>query len=378
MLYLVILALLLISENVDLTMTQKRYSIITGTGSYIPRRVVPNSDFLDHTFLNRDGTPLAKDNEETITKFVEITGIEERRYAEKGVQASDMGAGAATEALSAANLDPETLDYIIVAHNFGDIREGDTRVDMVPSLAARVKHKLGIQNPHCVAYDVPFGCPGWVQGVIQCNYYLRSGDASAGLVIGTETLSRICDPHDRDSMIYSDGAGAAVLESRSGSSPAGILSHATRSDTEEQAYYLKMCTSFDPGKNDSLYMKMDGRKLYQYALTHVPGVVKTSLEKAGIDFSDVAKIFIHQANAKMDRAILQRVAKLYGLDEVSDDIMPMSIARLGNSSVATVPTLLDLVVRGKMENHHIKEGDVIVLASVGAGMNINSIVYRVP
>lgn len=358
-------------------MAQKRYSIITGTGSYIPGRVIPNTDFLDHTFLNRDGTPLDKDNEETIKKFAKITGIEERRYAEEGVLASDMGAEAGRKALSSANLDPETLDYIIVAHNFGDVREGDTRVDMVPSLAARVKHKLGIQNPHCIAYDIPFGCPGWVQGLIQCNYYLRSGDASAGLVIGTETLSRVCDPHDRDSMIYSDGAGAAVLEGRSSGNSVGILSHTARSDTKEQAYYLKMCPSYHPGKNDSLYMKMDGRKLYQYALTHVPGVVKTSLEKAGIDFSEVAKIFIHQANAKMDMAILQRLAKLYGHDEMADDIMPMSISRLGNSSVATVPTLLDLVLRGKKDDHQLQKDDIIVLASVGAGMNINSIVYRV-
>ncbi len=306
-------------------MEVEKYSVITGTGSYIPRRKVSNTDFLENTFLDTDGTPLDKDNEETIQKFAEITGIEERRYADDDVLASDMGAEAGEQALLSAELDPEKLDYIIVAHNFGDIRADNPRVDMVPTLASRVKHKLGIKNPYCVAYDLPFGCPGWTQGLIQCNYYLRSGDASAGLVIGTETLSRVCDPHDRDSMIYSDGAGAVVLEGRQNSTPVGILSHSARTDTQEQVYYLEMDSSYNSDNDDALYMKMEGRKLYQYALTHVPNLVKTSLEKANVGFGEVAKVLIHQANAKMDAAILQRLAKLYGYNEISEDIMPMTI-----------------------------------------------------
>jgi 3-oxoacyl-[acyl-carrier-protein] synthase-3 len=357
-------------------MGDTRYAVITGTGSYIPCRKIPNTNFLENTFLNNDGTPFEKDNEETIQKFSEITGIEERRYAKDDVMASDMGAKAGEQALSSAGLDREKLDYIIVAHNFGDVRADNPRVDMLPTLASRVKHKLGIKNPYCIAYDLPFGCPGWIQGLIQSNYYLCSGDASTALVIGTETLSRVCDPHDRDSMIYSDGAGAAVLESRPSSTPVGILSHSARTDTEEQAYYLKMDSSNNSDNDDSLYMNMNGRKLYQYALTHVPELVKTSLEKANVDFDEVAKILIHQANAKMDAAILQRLGKLYGYNEVSEDIMPMTISRLGNSSVATVPTLLDLVLRDEMANHQIEKEDIIVLASVGAGMNINSIVYQ--
>lgn len=126
-------------------MEEKKYSVIAGTGSYIPRHKVPNTDFLENTFLDTDGTPLDKDNKETIQKFAEITGIEERRYADDDVLASDMGAQAGEQALASAKLDPEKLDYIIVAHNFGDIRADNPRVDMVPSLASRVKHKLGIK-----------------------------------------------------------------------------------------------------------------------------------------------------------------------------------------------------------------------------------------
>lgn len=351
-------------------------TVISGTGSYIPTRKVTNADFLENTFLDRDGTPLEKDNRETIQKFSEITGIKERRYADDDVLSSDMGAEAGEKALEASGVDREDLDYLVVAHNFGDIRADNHRVDMVPSLASRIKHKLGVSNPGCVAYDLPFGCPGWLQGIIQCDYYLRSGDAKSCLVIGTETLSRVCDPHDRDSMIYADGAGATVLQARKGDTPAGILSHAARTDTDEQAYFLKMDASYNKESDNTLYMKMDGRKLYQYALSNVPGLVKSSLDKAGIDLEKVSKVLIHQANAKMDAAILQRLAKLYDADVAAEELMPMTISWLGNSSVATVPTLLDLILREKIDGHRLSGGDIIVLASVGAGMNINSVVYR--
>jgi 3-oxoacyl-[acyl-carrier-protein] synthase III len=353
-------------------------TLITGTGSFIPDRVVSNDDFLNHTFLESNGAPFEKSNEETIQKFREITGIEERRYADNDMMASDMGALAGEQALEMAGIDRESLDYIIVAHNFGDVRADNLRVDMLPALASRVKYKLGITNPSCIAYDLPFGCPGWLQGVIQAHYFIQSGDAKAALVIGTETLSRVSDPHDRDSMIYADGAGATVLQAGNGSdSDAGILSHAARTDTESQAFYLSMNRSFNSQNGDTLYLKMDGRKLYSYALQNVPGLVKQSIDKAGVELGDIRKVLIHQANEKMDEAILQRLFKLYGQETIPEGIMPMTIGRLGNSSVATVPTLLDLILRKKMNGHTINPGDIIVLASVGAGMNINSVVYRI-
>ncbi|PAU95103.1 3-oxoacyl-ACP synthase [Aliifodinibius salipaludis] len=360
-------------------MVHNNRSIITGTGSYIPPNKVPNEHFLDRTFLNADGSSFDKTNEEIIQKFEEITGIKERRYAADDVLASDMGAKAAEKALEDAGLEPEELDYIIVAHNFGDVRADNPVTDMVPSLASRVKQKLKIDNPYCVAYDLPFGCPGWTQGIIQSNYYLQSGDASSCLVIGTETLSRICDPNDRDSMIYADGAGATVLESRKTDEDIGILSHAARTDAKEEAYFLRMEPPFDSDSAEApLYMHMDGRKLYQYALTNVPDLVKSSLEKADLDFEDVHKVLIHQANAKMDAAILKRLGKLYDNQEVSDGLMPMTISWLGNTSVATIPTLLDLIRKNKMEDHQIESGDSLVFSSVGAGMNINSVVYQTP
>ncbi|HSM61313.1 MAG TPA: 3-oxoacyl-[acyl-carrier-protein] synthase III C-terminal domain-containing protein, partial [Longimicrobiales bacterium] len=137
--------------------------------------------------------------------------------------------------------------------------------------------------------------------------------------------------------------------------------------------------SYGPGcKGDRLYLKMDGRKVYEYAVQTVPGVVRDSLERAGLTLADVAKVLVHQANAKMDDAILRRLFRLYGVDEATDGNMPMTISWLGNSSVATLPTLFDRIRRGCMRGHELAPDDVIVFASVGAGMNVNSLVYRCP
>jgi 3-oxoacyl-[acyl-carrier-protein] synthase-3 len=353
--------------------------VIIGTGKAIPPVVVPNSDFLNNEFYMDYGEPVdPSTNEKVIEKFHKITDISERRYVEDGQVASDLGAEAGAAAIEDSGIDPESLDYIIVAHNYGDVKETDRYVDTLPTLAARVKQALAIANPSCIAYDLPFGCPGWVQGVIQSHYFLQSGDAHRALVIGADTLSRVSDPHDRDSMIYADGAGAVVLDAQGGPDEVGILAHAMRSDTIKHARLLWMGPSYKESHDpERLFIKMYGRKLYTYALNHVPGVVKGSLDRAGLDLSDVKKVFLHQANAKMDEAIVSRLFRLYKAgDPDTVDIMPMSIATLGNSSVATVPTLLDLVLKGELGSHRVNSGDVIVLASVGAGMNVNSIVYR--
>lgn len=353
---------------------------IVATGSSIPARCVPNEAFLEHRLFADHGRPFdPADNPKIISRFLEITGITERRHVPDDLVASDLAIEAAGHALAGAAIDPETLDYLIVAHNFGDVKAGNRRSDLVPTLAARVKRALGIASPACVAYDLPFGCPGWLQAVIQADYFLRSGDAKRALVIGAETLSRVSDPHDRDSLLYADGAGAALLEARPGPGPAGVLAHATRSDTLEHARLMWMGRSHDPQfEDDRLFLKMHGRQLYEYALATVPGVVRQSLDKAGLTLTDVDKVLIHQANSKMDEAILKRLFKSYGVEEIPEGIMPMTIARLGNSSVATLPTLLDLIWRGRLEGHQLASGDLVVFASVGAGMNVNSLVYRCP
>lgn len=354
------------------------YSVISGTGCYIPTERVKNEDFLSNEFYGSDGKKLGKSNDVIINQFLDISTIAERRHVSDDLVASDIAYFAAKNALESSNTDKESLDYIIVAHNFGDIKKNNRRTDIVPSLAARVKFKLGINNPNTIAYDTSFGCPGWLQAVIQANYYIKSGDAKKVMVIGAETLSRISDPHDRDSMLYADGAGATILQAVESDSPVGILAHKTRSDTLNYSQMLFMDKSNYIGSelDNELYLKMNGRKLYQYALENVPQTVKECLDRSNISVNDVKKILIHQANGKMDDAIVKRLFNLYGLESYSSNIMPMTISWLGNSSVATIPTLLDLIRKDKLEGHNINKGDVLVLASVGAGMNINSLVYK--
>ena len=140
---------------------------------------------------------------------------------------------------------------------------------------------------------------------------------------------------------------------------------------------LKMDTTYDPEcRSEALYLKMRGRKLYEYALMNVPGVIVDSLQKAGLELGAIDKILIHQANGKMDRAIAKRLGQRCATTLETDRLVPMTVSWLGNSSVATLPTLLDLILRGQLEDHTLNSGDNVIFASVGAGMNINSVVYR--
>ena len=337
---------------------------ITGSGSYIPTEIVSNIDFAKHVFLNDDGTPFPHPNDVVAQKFLEITGIQERRYVTSDLNTSDIATIAAKKAIEEAQIDPETLDYIIFAHNFGNVKNGAIQADTLPSLATRVKFDLRIKNPKCVAYDMLFGCPGWVEGVIQAKAFIQSGMAKKCLVIGAETLS----------MIYSDGAGATIVEATE--EEGGILAHETASFTYDEAYYLFFGNSFNKTHDpDVRYIKMHGRKIYEFALSNVPKAMAACLDASGIGIDEVKKVLIHQANEKMDEAIIHRFYKLYKKTP-PEGVMPMSIHKLGNSSVATVPTLYDLLSKGELEGHELKKGDVIIFASVGAGMNINAIVYR--
>jgi 3-oxoacyl-[acyl-carrier-protein] synthase-3 len=350
--------------------------VIDGIGSYIPPRVVKNEDFLDVEFYQENGELFTEDNTLIIRKFEKITGIKERRYAEPGESCSDLASYAAADAIKNSTMDGEDLDYIIVAHNFGNINWEDNRTDMMPSLAARVKHKLGIQNPGATCYDIIFGCPGWVQGAIQATQMIRCGDANAVMVIGSETLSNVVDKHDRDQMIFADGAGATIF--KASETENGYLSQCSRTDANAELSYLDMGPSYNPNieRTRGRFIKMKGRKIYEYALTEVAAAMKCAIDRAGLDLSDIKKVLIHQANAKMDEAIMLKLYELYGVEADPFELMPMTIENLGNSSVATIPTMLDLINKGQLEGHEINKGDKVLFASVGAGMHINAMVFE--
>ncbi|PLX18673.1 MAG: 3-oxoacyl-ACP synthase [Marinilabiliales bacterium] len=350
---------------------------IIGTGSYIPDNKIENSDYFTKTFFEKDQSLIKGSGEEIVAKFRDITGIKERRWVKSNQTASEIATKAAEQAIASAEIDRETIDHIIVATNFGDVIEGTIQTDLLPSLAARVKHNLGIANPSCVAYDLIFGCPGWVQGVIQADSFIKTGLAKRVLVIGAETLSRVVDIYDRDTMIFSDGAGAAIVEGTTSSKKTGVLSSATVTHTKDEAFYLYLGQSNKPESDPNVrYIKMHGRKIYEYSLSNVPKAIKAAMDKSGIPIEEVKKIIIHQANEKMDEAIVMRFFRQYGIQIDIDDVMPMNIQELGNSSVATVPTLYDMILNDQIKNHHINKGDIIIFASVGAGMSINAIVYK--
>lgn len=353
-------------------------TVITGSGYYIPPIIQTNAEFSQHLFYNEQKQPVNMAATEVVEKFRQITGIEERRYAPDETNTSDIGAIAAQSALVDSGMDPEQIDQLIVAHNFGNVIKNTIQTDAVPSLASRIKHKLAIHNPACIAYDILFGCPGWLQGVIQADVFFKAGIAKKALVVGTETLSRVIDIYDRDSMIFSDGAGATVLEYKEVNEDGpGILGYSVQTFSMDEVEYINMGESYHPHGDAAIrYIKMKGRKVYEFAMKYVPAAMLDCLEKSKVNITDVKKIFIHQANEKMDEGILKRLYQLAGISQPPENIMPMSIHWLGNSSVATIPTLYDLVCKNKIEGHQLNGGDIILFASVGAGMNINAVCYR--
>lgn len=352
-------------------------TIIIGSGSYIPNRVIGRDFFMNSEFYTDEGEKIEKPTEEVIAKFVEITEIENRRFIEEDLSNSKIGSEAAKAAIEDAKIDAEDLDYIIYASNFGEVTV-DGYVNFMPNMAARVKNKLGIKNRKCITYDMIFGCPGWVEAMILANNLIKAQSAKTILVIGAETLSRVTDPHDRNRMIFADGAGAVVVKATDEEN-VGIIAHNTICDNGPELCYLENGPSINKDADQKrLFVRMQGRKIYEYALKNVPQAIKETIDDAGLSIEDIDKILIHQANAKMDYAMIERLHKLYNVKDYDHAISPMTIQEFGNSSVATIPTMFNLIIKGKMAGQSFKDKGNIVMTSVGAGMNINAIVYKFP
>jgi 3-oxoacyl-[acyl-carrier-protein] synthase-3 len=355
----------------------KIYSSIIGTGSYIPELKITTEDFREHLFLDQKGQAFNKSNQELLAKFEEITGITERRYAPKGINTSDMGFFAAEKAIEDAGIDPETLDQIIVAHNFGNVEVEHNYYDLLPNLAARVKNRLGIKNSNCIAYDILYGCPGWLQGMIQADLFIKSGAAKRILIIGTDTVARVTDKYDRDQMLFSDGAGATVVEGVESGEPTGVLAHKAISDCGEEVNYLCMGPTFNQEQEfEGLYIKMNGRNVFRYGLDKIPGLAADCLKLANMQLEDIRMLLFHQANRKMIEQMAKRIYGQKGHKSFPEESLPINVDYMGNNSVATIPILMDNIRRGEFPGHEINSGDNVVFASVGAGMHANCMVYK--
>jgi 3-oxoacyl-[acyl-carrier-protein] synthase-3 len=343
----------------------------------MPERRIPNSYFLDRAFLNEEGTPLPKSTEEMVAKLEQITGIKERRYISEKGDSVPLMVAACENALADWGKDRNLIDGIIVAHNAGNMLEGRDGFHTVPNMAALLKNKLVIANHECFAYDMLFGCPGWLQGIIQAHQAIQMGDAKNVLVVGLEVASRLMDPHDLDSMILADGCGATIVTSGENDESKGIISYATYSHAQEDISCIYLAKSYNKEMTAPTLFKMNGKDVYKYATVWVPKVIKAALDKAGLTASDVDMFLFHQANGKMLHAFANNLAQMYNIEGLSfEGKIPTTIEFTGNTSVATIPTMLDLIRKHQLGDYEIKPGMKVVFASVGAGMHCNAMVYQ--
>ena len=351
-------------------------TVIKGTGSVLPASIIPNNHFDNHVFYDKNGVKSSKTAAELAIKLEAITGIYERRYIPSDQDTIPLMTEGARRAVADAGIKVNDLDGIIVAHNAGNMLPEVKAFHTIPNLAALLKNALDCTNHECFAYDILFGCPGWLQGLIQAHQAIQNGDANYVLVVGVEIISRLLDPHDMDSMILADGCGACVL-SKDNSLTEGILSYATFSHAQDDVKIIYLDKSNNSDVEGNSYFHMNGREVYKYATQWMPKVIKKALDKAGLSIEDVDFFLFHQANAKMLDAINNYLTQLYGVEKsILDGKVPTTVQFLGNSSVATIPTLLDMVLKNELEGYHIQKGQLVVMASVGAGMHCNAIVYR--
>ncbi len=258
-------------------------TFIAGTGTKLPERKIENSFFLDRVFMDANGIPNPKPTTEIVAKLEQITGIQERRYIAETGDSVPLMYEAALAALNDWGKDKNLIDGIIVTHNAGNMLEGRQGFHTVPNMAALLKNRLGITNHECFAYDILFGCPGWVQGVIQAHQAIQMGDANNVLVVGIEVASRLLDPHDLDSLILADGCGAAVISGTDNPQESGIIAYATYSHALEDISCIYLDRSYNKEIDAPTLFKMNGKDVYKYATVWVPKVIKKALDKAGLD-----------------------------------------------------------------------------------------------
>jgi len=314
----------------------KRYSRITGTGSFLPPRRVTNAELVAR---------LAQQGIESSDQWIrERTGIRARHFAEPGVFASDLGVEAARSALNSAGIPAQEIDLIIVATSTPDM--------VFPSTATILQHKLGVAG--CAAFDVQAVCSGFVYAVTVADSMIRAGAATKALVVGSEVFSRLLDFNDRTTcVLFGDGAGAVVLQA---SSTPGILATDLHADGK---YTDILCVPGHVSGGQVLGMpllRMDGQAVFKLAVGALESAARAVLDKAGRTDADVDWLVPHQANIR----IMQGTAKKLKLPMAK---VVVTVDEHGNTSAASIPLALDEAVRGG----RIHKGDTVMLEGVGGG-----------
>ncbi|TDV16180.1 beta-ketoacyl-ACP synthase III [Paraburkholderia caballeronis] len=322
------------------------YSRVLGTGSYLPPERVTNQDLADR---------LAATGVETSDEWIVArTGIHSRYFAAPDVTTSDLALNASQRAIEAADIDPQSIDLIIVATSTPDF--------VFPSTACLLQNKLGIRN-HGAAFDVQAVCSGFAYAVSIADTLIRSGQHRTALIVGAETFSRILDFKDRTTcVLFGDGAGAMIL---SASDTPGVLSSALHADG---SYAHILCT---PGNVSggvvagSAFLHMDGQAVFKLAVNVLEKVAIEAIEKAQLTPDQIDWLIPHQANIR----IMQGTCRKLGLPQ---ERMVVTVGEHGNTSAASIPLALDVAIR----DGRIKRGQNVLIEGVGGGFTWGASVIR--
>ena len=319
-------------------------SVIIGCGSYLPEKIVTNTDLEKLVDTSDDW-------------IFQRTGIQQRHIAKDGELTSDLGFEAATRALESANINSNEIDQIILATASPD--------QTFPSTAVTIQDRLGIR--HGLAFDVQAVCSGFLYALTTADAYIRSGISKRILVIGADTLSRLIDWEDRTTcVLFGDGSGAVVLEAQSNvnsSESSGILTCQLRSDGFHRD---KLWTDGGPSSTQTTgHIRMKGQETFKLAVNIVSDVIEGAFAKTNTKIEDLDWFVPHQAN----RRIIDATTKKFKIDP---EKVVVTVDKHGNTSAASIPLALDVAVK----DGRIKKGDLVMLEALGGGLTWGAILIR--
>ncbi len=319
-------------------------SVIKGCGSYLPEKILHNEE-------------LAKSVDTSDEWIVERTGIRQRHIAAEGEKTSDLAMRAAEKALLAAGLGIDDIDMIVLATATPD--------ETFPATATAVQAGLGMY--HGAAFDVQAVCSGFIYAMTVADNFIRCGQAKRIIVIGAETFSRILDWTDRATcVLFGDGAGAVILEAQEGkgdNTDRGILTTHLHSDGR---HHDLLYVDGGPSSTKTVgHLRMRGREVFRHAVVNLAAVVHESLDKLGLEASDIDWIVPHQAN----RRIIEGTGRKLGL---GTDKIIITVDRHANTSAASVP----LALAAGVEDGRIKKGDLVLMEAMGGGFTWGACLAR--